>query len=192
MQYPDDVHSLRQWLSVFSAARLRIRRDKDVDVVVQELGSDKPGDIPAFNKYLSPDIAVITAVGLEHMEYFKTTRGSRARRAFDRQSCQIDHRQSRRYRPALCKICRYDCYLDLWYERRGRVSHIDRFWCAASKVSLAHFVSPDWEPFRSIYSLSVNKCQGGWWQLSGRGQTGSFNAEQIATGGPRSGPSKDA
>ena len=71
IEFPDNVRSLSQWLAIFSAARMRIRRDKDVDVIVQELATDRPGEIPAFCKYLKPDIAVITAVGLEHMEFFK-------------------------------------------------------------------------------------------------------------------------
>lgn len=74
VEYPDDIRSFAQWRAVFAAARMRIDGDKDVDVIVQELGTDKPGDIPAFGRYLKPDIAVITAVGLEHMEFFKTLR----------------------------------------------------------------------------------------------------------------------
>lgn len=69
--YPDNVHSIGEWMNVFAAARLRIKEPKDTDVVVQELGTDSPGNIPSFGKYLKPDIAVVTAVGLEHMEYFK-------------------------------------------------------------------------------------------------------------------------
>ena len=72
IEYPKDVHSIKQWRMVFAAARLRISEEKDVDVIVQELGTDKPGDVPAFGRYLKPDIAVVTAVGLEHMEFFKT------------------------------------------------------------------------------------------------------------------------
>jgi UDP-N-acetylmuramoyl-tripeptide--D-alanyl-D-alanine ligase len=41
------------------------------DMLVLELGSDKPGDVAKF-AFLSPDIAVVTAVTPEHMEYFKT------------------------------------------------------------------------------------------------------------------------
>lgn len=70
--YPENVHSISAWLDVFKAARLRISEPKDTDVVVQELGTDKPGDIKAFCRYLRPDIAVITAVSHEHMEFFKT------------------------------------------------------------------------------------------------------------------------
>ena len=70
--YPDNPKSVGQWLAVFSAARLRLHQPKDVDVIVQELATDHPGEIPQFARYLRPDIAVITAVGLEHMEFFKT------------------------------------------------------------------------------------------------------------------------
>ncbi len=70
--YPDNIRSFQSWIDVFRAARLRIKNPKDTDVVVQELGTDKPGDIPSFGRYLKPDITVITSVGLEHMEYFKT------------------------------------------------------------------------------------------------------------------------
>lgn len=42
------------------------------DVVIVELGTDKPGDIAAFKASLHPDITVITAVSEEHMEFFGT------------------------------------------------------------------------------------------------------------------------
>lgn len=70
VDYPEDVHSVSAWLAVFSAARLRINEEKDVDVIIQELGTDNPGDIPHFGTYLHPDIAVVTAVSPEHMEFF--------------------------------------------------------------------------------------------------------------------------
>lgn len=72
IEYPENIRSISQWRAVFAAARLRINSEKDVDVIVQELGTDKPGDMPDFGRYLTPDIAVITAVGLEHMEFFKS------------------------------------------------------------------------------------------------------------------------
>src|SRR5690606_35488423 len=43
--YPDNIRSISAWLKVCSAARLRIEEDKDVDVIVQELGTDRPGDV---------------------------------------------------------------------------------------------------------------------------------------------------
>ncbi len=72
IDYPDDIRSISAWLAVWRAARLRIRQPKDVDVIVQELGTDTPGDIPHFGKYLQPDISVVTAISPEHMEFFKT------------------------------------------------------------------------------------------------------------------------
>lgn len=68
--FPLDVRSVASWLKVFSAARKRIKRPADVDVIIQELGADHPGDIAGFAEYLNPDIAMITAVTAEHMEHF--------------------------------------------------------------------------------------------------------------------------
>lgn len=70
--YPDNVHSMFAWQDAIKAARARILAPTDVDIIVQELGADHPGDIAAFGRYLRPYIGVVTAVTPEHMEYFKT------------------------------------------------------------------------------------------------------------------------
>lgn len=70
IDFPEKVHKIGLWFSVFAAARERINQPADVDVIVQELGSDRIGEVAHFGKYLNPDIAVITAVSPEHMEYF--------------------------------------------------------------------------------------------------------------------------
>lgn len=72
VEYPEDIHSPMAWLNVWGAIRERMRGPSDVDVIVQELGTDQPGDIPHFGAYLHPDVAVVTAVSPEHMEFFKT------------------------------------------------------------------------------------------------------------------------
>ncbi|HMI09023.1 MAG TPA: Mur ligase family protein [Candidatus Saccharimonadales bacterium] len=74
VEYPalDKLKNPFAWLSIFAAARKRINQPTGVDVIVQELGSDKPGDIAAFGKYMRPYIGVVTAVTAEHMEFFKT------------------------------------------------------------------------------------------------------------------------
>ena len=72
VEYPDNIRSFWAWWRVFRAVRKRIRQPADVDVIVQELGTDAPGQIPHFGTYLTPDIAVVTAISPEHMEYFKT------------------------------------------------------------------------------------------------------------------------
>lgn len=63
------------WFSVFRAAKLRIKSPTDVDIIIQELGTDRPGDIAAFGQYLVPDIALVTAVTPEHMEFFGSIEG---------------------------------------------------------------------------------------------------------------------
>lgn len=72
IDYPDNVRSMVQWVRVFRAAKKRIHDASDVDVIVQELGTDRPGDLAHFGTYLRPDIGVITAVTPEHMEFFGT------------------------------------------------------------------------------------------------------------------------
>ena len=72
VRFPDKLRSVGQWLSVFRTARKRIKQPADVDVIVQELGTDHPGDIASFGRYLKPDLALVTAVTPEHMEFFGT------------------------------------------------------------------------------------------------------------------------
>ena len=70
--YPEDIKSFFAWRTAVKAARAKILAPTDVDIIVQELGADYPGDIEQFGTYLKPDIAVVTAVTPEHMEFFKT------------------------------------------------------------------------------------------------------------------------
>ena len=71
--YPENIRSVFQWLTVRNAAKKRIKaKESDCDVIVQELGTDQPGDIAHFGTYLHGDVAVVTAVSPEHMEFFKT------------------------------------------------------------------------------------------------------------------------
>jgi UDP-N-acetylmuramoyl-tripeptide--D-alanyl-D-alanine ligase len=70
IDYPGSVKSIGAWLSVFSAARDRIKQPSGVDVIIAEIGTDHPGDIAKFGAYLKPYIGVVTAVTPEHMEFF--------------------------------------------------------------------------------------------------------------------------
>jgi UDP-N-acetylmuramoyl-tripeptide--D-alanyl-D-alanine ligase len=72
IEYPEKVKSFWAWRRVFRQARKRIKQPTDVDVVIQELGVDRPGDMLKFFQFLVPDIAVITGVTPEHMEFFGT------------------------------------------------------------------------------------------------------------------------
>lgn len=72
VEFPEDIRRLSQWRAVFKAIKLRLKQPDEVDVIVQELGTDRIGQIPHFGTYLSPDLTVVTSVSAEHMEYFKT------------------------------------------------------------------------------------------------------------------------
>lgn len=72
IEFPENIRKVGQWLAVFKAINQRIKQPADVDVIIQELGTDAIGQIPHFGTYLTPDIAVITSVSPEHMEFFKT------------------------------------------------------------------------------------------------------------------------
>lgn len=72
IEYPGEIRSIFAWRKVFKAVNQRIKSPSDVDVIIQELGSDRPGDIPSFGRYLNPDVAIITGITPEHMENFGT------------------------------------------------------------------------------------------------------------------------
>ena len=73
INYPENIRSWREWWKVRKAAKQRLKqKEADCDVIVQELGTDSPGDVMHFGAYLYADVAVVTAVSPEHMAYFKT------------------------------------------------------------------------------------------------------------------------
>lgn len=72
IEYPDNLRSPSVWRDVFRQARQKVTAPDDVEVIVQEVGSDRIGQVPHFGTYAHPDIAVVSAVSPEHMEYFKT------------------------------------------------------------------------------------------------------------------------
>ena len=61
-----------QWIKIIHLARKIARQHSTTEIIVQECGTDRPGDIPQFASYLRPDIAVVTAISPEHMEFFHT------------------------------------------------------------------------------------------------------------------------
>jgi UDP-N-acetylmuramoyl-tripeptide--D-alanyl-D-alanine ligase len=58
------------WIKIFMDNARQINGAYPFDVVVVELGTNRPGEIAAFQKYLKLDYAVVTAIVPEHMEYF--------------------------------------------------------------------------------------------------------------------------
>lgn len=66
-----NILNIFAWLRIFWRNSRAIRRPYPFDVVVVELGTDGPGFIKEF-AYIQPDLAIVTAVAPEHMEYFAT------------------------------------------------------------------------------------------------------------------------
>ena len=70
-------HTMPNIWNIFAWAEIILENEFQIfsrylyDIVVLELGTDGPNQINQFRKYLHLDIAVITAITLEHMEFFK-------------------------------------------------------------------------------------------------------------------------
>lgn len=58
------------WLKTFFAIERQLRKPYPYDVVAVELSTDGPGQITEFKKYIRLDMAVLTAITPEHMEFF--------------------------------------------------------------------------------------------------------------------------
>ncbi len=58
------------WLVTIFKNEFSVLRKFPYDVVVVELGTDKPGDMAGFKQYLQVDLGVLTAITPEHMEFF--------------------------------------------------------------------------------------------------------------------------
>lgn len=58
------------WLAVFWRNQKQLRLAYPYEVVVVEIGSDAPGQIEQFKQYLRLEIAVVTAITAEHMQFF--------------------------------------------------------------------------------------------------------------------------
>lgn len=59
------------WFKIFRSNEKVIQVPYPYDIVLLELGTDGPGQIGAFKKYLHVDMAIITALTAEHMVYFQ-------------------------------------------------------------------------------------------------------------------------
>ncbi len=58
------------WLKTFMNIESQIRRVYPYENVIVELGTDGPRQLAEFDRYLKPDIGVLTAISPEHMQYF--------------------------------------------------------------------------------------------------------------------------
>lgn len=66
-----NIINMLAWLKIFRQNASDIK-SWNYNAVVLELGTDKPGDIEQFSKYLKADVGVLTAIAPEHLEFFGT------------------------------------------------------------------------------------------------------------------------
>lgn len=68
---PTKLNSVPAWIAPFFKSISQFFK-KNPEIIVIEYGIDHIGDMDTFIKFLVPDIAVLTAVCPEHMEFLKT------------------------------------------------------------------------------------------------------------------------
>jgi UDP-N-acetylmuramyl pentapeptide synthase len=71
VKLPQSIKNPISWIYVLLKTHIKIYIKPDFEYLVLELGTDAPGDIESYS-WLMPDVAVITAIAQEHMEFFKT------------------------------------------------------------------------------------------------------------------------
>ena len=60
-----------KWLGIFlKALGLIFNTSKYPEVLILEMGADKPGDLEYLTLFIKPDISVVTAAGISHFEKF--------------------------------------------------------------------------------------------------------------------------
>ncbi len=70
LRVPDKLYNPLAWVWLLVRISLKYHIRYPYDIVVLELGTDQPGDIAYFMRYIKPEIGVITAVTPEHMQGF--------------------------------------------------------------------------------------------------------------------------
>ena len=76
-------HNIFGWLAVFfKAISLLFVSDKDYpEILILEMGVDRPGDMDYLNTIVQPKIGILTFVGTVHVEYFKNREALKAEKA---------------------------------------------------------------------------------------------------------------
>lgn len=74
LNLPSPGKSLLGWFEVYARAlRLMLWRDGNFPkFLVLEMGIDKPGDMEYLTSIVKPDVAVVTTIGVSHLENFET------------------------------------------------------------------------------------------------------------------------
>ena len=77
--------SFWKWIAVFLRAIGVVffsSRKKFPEILVLELGADRPGDIKYLVNLLQPEVGVVTAVGISHLEFFQSKKNIAREKSF--------------------------------------------------------------------------------------------------------------
>ncbi|HLM84308.1 MAG TPA: UDP-N-acetylmuramoyl-tripeptide--D-alanyl-D-alanine ligase [Candidatus Bathyarchaeia archaeon] len=77
--------SFLQWAVVFLRAIGVIfftRRESYPEILVLELGADRPGDIKYLVNFLRPEVGIVTTVGISHLEFFHNKKNIAREKSF--------------------------------------------------------------------------------------------------------------
>lgn len=66
---PETLNNPFAWIKLIISNEFALLKKTQVDFLVLELGTDRPGDLALFH-WLPVDVCVVTAIADEHMEYF--------------------------------------------------------------------------------------------------------------------------
>lgn len=65
--------SVFMWLGILIKATLKVLfKEKYPEILILEMGADRPGDLKYLVDFVKPDISVVTSVGPSHLEFFES------------------------------------------------------------------------------------------------------------------------
>ncbi|HVE81097.1 MAG TPA: UDP-N-acetylmuramoyl-tripeptide--D-alanyl-D-alanine ligase [Candidatus Dormibacteraeota bacterium] len=70
LDVPENLTQPAEWLKILRQIDRRLGEPYPYDVLVLEMGADRPGEIQQFMRYIQPDVGVVTAIQQVHMEGF--------------------------------------------------------------------------------------------------------------------------
>lgn len=70
VEYPN-VDNLLSLVRAYFRLRSKSKKDANFDIAILEMGTDRPGEMKQFGKFLTLDVCILTAITPEHTQNFK-------------------------------------------------------------------------------------------------------------------------
>ncbi len=86
--------NIGRWALIFLEA-VRIvffsRRKNYPEILILEIGADRPGDIKYLVDFLKPEVGVVTSIGISHLEFFKSKKNIAREKSYLVKSLKKEH-----------------------------------------------------------------------------------------------------